>query len=60
MEGSYMEDWSNNACLGYIISGMQRAGYSREEIKKVVRSVYYEFDFKSVDEAKDIYNKSEY
>ncbi|WP_198957465.1 hypothetical protein [Paenibacillus selenitireducens] len=55
-----MEDWSNNACLGYIISGMQRAGYSREEIKKVVRSVYYEFDFKSVDEAKDIYNKSEY
>ena len=55
-----MEEWSNNACLGYVISAMKQAGYQREEIRKVIRYVYYEFDFKTIDEAKDIYNKSDY
>lgn len=52
--------WSNNACLGYAISGAEKLGYSEEQIKKLIRAIYGEFDFKSVDEAKDTYEKSFY
>lgn len=52
--------WSNNACLGYAILGAKKLGYDDEEIQKLVRAIYGEFDMKSVDEAKDTYNKSSY
>ncbi|MNN99244.1 hypothetical protein D3C81_2188330 [compost metagenome] len=55
-----MEQWSNNACLGYIIAGLERKGWTEEQIREVVRAVYSEFDFKTVDEAKAIYNESFY
>lgn len=52
--------WSNNACLGYAILGAQKLGYSEEQLKQLVRGIYSQFDWKSVDEAKEIYNKSPY
>jgi alkylhydroperoxidase/carboxymuconolactone decarboxylase family protein YurZ len=52
--------WSNNACLGYVIAALQRKGWSKEQIKEVVGAVYSEFDFKTVDEARRIYEKSIY
>lgn len=55
-----MDQWSNNACLGYIVSALERKGWPEEEIKEVVRAVYIEFDFKTIDEARNIYNKSPY
>lgn len=42
------------------MSALERKGWSDEEIKEVVRAVYTEFDFKTIDEAKGIYNKSSY
>ncbi|MEC0233755.1 hypothetical protein P4H71_05215 [Paenibacillus kribbensis] len=46
---------SNDACLGYIISALRRQGWENEEIKEVTRAVYFEFDFKTVSEAEEIY-----
>lgn len=52
--------WSNNACLGYAISGSKSLGYTSDQIQALVRSIYSEFDRKTVDEAKDNYNNSSY
>ena len=29
--------WSNDACRGYVIMAMQDCGFSREDIRRVVR-----------------------
>ncbi|WP_169744123.1 hypothetical protein [Paenibacillus wynnii] len=55
-----MDIWSNNACLGYIIAALERKGWSEDQIRQVVGAVYTEFDFKTVEEARQIYNKSFY
>lgn len=52
--------WSNNACLGYAILGAQKLGYSEEQLQKLVRAIYREFDFKSVEEARGVYERSPY
>lgn len=55
-----MENWSNNACLGYAILAAKQLGYTDDQIQKLVRAIHNQFDWKSVDEAKEIYNKSTY
>lgn len=52
--------WSNNACLGYAILGAKKLGYDEEQIGKLIKAIYSEFDWKSVDQAKEIYNRSPY
>lgn len=52
-----MVEWSNNACLGYIVAAMKRKGWSDERISEVTSAVYFEFDFKTVEEAEDIYDQ---
>lgn len=52
--------WSNNASLGYVILGAEKLGYSENQIQELVRAIYHEFDMKTVDEAKNKYNKSPY
>lgn len=52
--------WNNNACLGYAILGAQKLGYDDEQVKNLVRAIYSEFDWKSVNEAKRIYEESTY
>lgn len=59
-EQSSESRWSNNACLGYAILGAEKLGYNDEQIQELVRAIYGEFDWKSVDQAKDVYNKSSY
>jgi hypothetical protein len=46
--------------LGYVIFGAQNLGYSEEQTKQLVRAIYSEFDWKSVEEAKEAYNNSRY
>lgn len=53
-------EWSNGTCLGYAILGAKKLGYKDEQIHELVKAIYGEFDLKSVDEAKEIYNKSSY
>lgn len=53
-------EWSNNACLGYLILGAIRIGYTEDQIKKIVRSTYVQFDERTIDEAREVYNKSSY
>lgn len=53
-----MENWSNNACLGYVIKSLENLEYSEEEIKKVTGEMNYLFDTKTVTEAADIYCNS--
>jgi len=55
-----MEQWSNNACLGYVIKAMRDAGKKSAEIRDMVTAVRGQFDWVSVEEAKEIYNKSPY
>lgn len=52
--------WSNNACLGYAILGAKKLGYDEEQIGKLIKAIYSEFDWKSVDQAKEVYNGSPY
>ena len=53
-------EWSNNACLGYAILGLEKLKYPPKEIEKIVRALYVEFDMKTLDEAKEKYNTSSY
>lgn len=53
-------EWDNYACLGYAILGAQRAGMNDEQIKKLVRSIYGEFDTVDVDKANKVYRESDY
>lgn len=53
-------DWSNNASLGYTILGAKKLGYTDEQICQLVKAIYSEFDCKSVEEAKEVYNKSSF
>lgn len=52
--------WSNNSCLGYAILGAQKLGYDEEQIQKLVRAIYGQFDSKSVEESKAVYEQSPY
>jgi hypothetical protein len=53
-------EWDNYACLGYAIKGAEKLGYSHDEIKKLVRAIYTQFDMTGIPEANEIYRKSEY
>lgn len=54
------EEWSNNACLGYIILGADSLKFKEEQTKSIIRAVRSNFDFVSVEEARTLYNKSPY
>lgn len=49
------EEWSNQACLGYVIMAAEKLDYSKEEIEKLVRKMQLIFDFKTVNEAREKY-----
>ncbi|MEK5105117.1 DUF2239 family protein [Cytobacillus sp. FSL M8-0252] len=53
-------EWSNNASLGYAILGAKNLGYTDKQIEELVRAIYREFDMKTLDEAKKVYNQSPY
>lgn len=55
-----MEDWSNNACLGYVILAAKRLNLSEKQTKDLVDSVKSQFDFVSVESAAHVYQRSSY
>lgn len=43
--------WTNDACYGYCILAMEKAGFDRKEIEKVRRCLHEAFDELTVEEA---------
>ncbi|OMG46994.1 hypothetical protein BK140_24080 [Paenibacillus macerans] len=54
------EQWSNNACLGYVILGARRLGYTEKQITDVVRATHWQLDLNTIDEARTTYETSPY
>ena len=55
-----MEDWSNNACLGYAIRAAKALKMTEKQIKDLVNEMKYCFDMRTIEEAKEEYCKSPY
>lgn len=54
------QEWSNNACRGYLIWAMENCGFSPDDIQRVVSELHYVFDMKSIEEADRHYCDSPY
>lgn len=53
-------EWDNYACLGYAILGAQAMGLDDEKTQKLINAIHGEFDWKSVEQANEVYRKSDY
>ena len=49
------DEWSNDACRGYVIMAMEDCGFSKKDIRRVVGQLYEVFDLNSVEDAKEKY-----
>jgi len=58
--GMLSEQWSNNACRGYLIWAMENCGFNSDDIQRVVMELHEVFDFKSKEEADEHYRNSPY
>lgn len=47
--------WRNDACIGYTVMAMERAGLKNDAIKRVIHEMKWCFDDTSVDEAATYY-----
>lgn len=54
------DEWSNQAAFGYAIAAAEQNGMSIEDIQKLVNSMRLEMDNVTLEEAADIYRKSDY
>ena len=45
------DEWSNDACRGYVIMAMEACGFSKKDIRRVVGQLYEVFDLNSVEDA---------
>lgn len=54
------DEWSNDACRGYVIMAMEDCGFSKKDIRRVVGQFYEVFDLNSVEDAKEKYHSSPY
>ena len=54
------DEWSNDACRGYVIMAMENCGFSKKDIRRVVGQLYEVFDLNSVEDAKEKYLSSPY
>lgn len=52
--------WSNNACCGYVLIALKGAGKSPEEINEIMRLLYSSFEDYTTEDAKKIYEASQY
>ena len=60
LEALLYQQWSNNACRGYIIWTMDNCGFSPDDIRRVVSELHSVFDIKSIEEADRYYCDSPY
>ncbi len=58
--GMEPDEWSNDACRGYVIMAMEDCGFSKKEIRRVVGQLYEVFDLNSVEDAKEKFYSSPY
>ena len=58
--GLETDEWSNDACRGYVIMAMEDCGFSKKDIRHVVGQLYEVFDLNSVEDAKEKYHSSPY
>lgn len=56
--GLETDEWSNDACRGYVIMAMEDCGFSKKDIRRVVGQLYEVFDLNSVEDAKEKYLSS--
>lgn len=54
------EQWSNNACRGYVIWAMENCGFDPNDIQRVMMELHEAFDFKTTVEAELHYRNSPY
>ena len=54
------EEWSNNACRGYVIKAMENCGFHAKEIQQVLTELYEVFDIRGLEEAQQHYERSPY
>lgn len=52
-----VEIWNNDACRGYLILAMEKAGIERETIKEVLKKESIAFDDYTIEEAEKYYIK---
>jgi hypothetical protein len=58
--GMEQDEWSNDACRGYVIMAMEDCGFSKKDIRRVVGQLYEVFDLNSVQDAKEKFYSSSY
>lgn len=54
------EEWSNDACRGYVIKAMENCGFHAKDIHQVLVELYEVFDFCAVEEAAHYYENWQY
>lgn len=54
------DEWSNDACRGYVIMAMEACGFLKEDIRRVSAQLHEVFEFNSVEDAKKKYRSSSY
>ena len=54
------DEWSNDACRGYVIMAMQDCGFSSKDIQRDLTQLYEVFDFYKLEQAKQNYNSGNY
>ena len=54
------EEWSNDACRGYVIKAMENCGFHIKDIHQVLVELYEVFDFCAVEEAAHYYENWQY
>ena len=52
------DEWSNDACRGYVIMAMENCGFSSDDIRRMMAELHELFDFVSLEEAEAHYQKS--
>lgn len=52
--------WSNQSAFGYAIMAAEPAGFTEDDIQRLVRALHNRFDMVSVEEAAEYYRKSSY
>lgn len=54
------EEWSSDACRGYVIKAMENCGFYIKDIHQVLVELYEVFDFCAVEEAAHYYENWQY
>lgn len=57
LEAMLREDWSNEACEGYVMAAMDRVGVDSKVQLKVLEALHELLDFMGVDDAKEYYRE---